>query len=74
MSDVMLLGVLRMPYELAMHDELSRRQFYERAQEAADRIEAADSDGPQMPPRLNHERGLWAEVERISKLQTGGEQ
>ena len=39
MSDVMLFGVLRMPYELAMGDELSRRQFHDRAQEALDRIE-----------------------------------
>jgi hypothetical protein len=39
MSDLMLLGVLRMPYELAMSDELSRLQFWERAQEAANRIE-----------------------------------
>jgi hypothetical protein len=41
MSDVLLFGVLRMPYEMAMGSELSRRQFYARAQEAADRIEAA---------------------------------
>ncbi len=40
MSDLMLLGVLRMPYEMAMDNELSRRQFYDRAQQAADRIEA----------------------------------
>lgn len=40
MSDVMLFGVLRMPYEMAMSTELSRRQFYARAQEAADRLEA----------------------------------
>ncbi len=33
MSDVMLFGVLRMPYEMAMSSELSRRQFYVRAQE-----------------------------------------
>jgi hypothetical protein len=39
MSDVMLFGVLRMPYELAMADEVSRFQFYDRAQEAAQRIE-----------------------------------
>jgi hypothetical protein len=44
MSDVMLFGVLRMPYELAMGDELSRRQFYGRAQEAADRIEALEAE------------------------------
>ena len=41
MSDVMLFGVLRMPYEHAMSDERSRRQFYQRAQEAADRLAAA---------------------------------
>jgi hypothetical protein len=43
MSDVMLLGVLRMPLEMAMSDELSRLQFHQRAQQAADRIEA-DAD------------------------------
>jgi hypothetical protein len=42
MSDVMFYGVLRMPYELAMSDELSRKQFYSRAQEAADRAEVAE--------------------------------
>lgn len=35
MSDVMLFGVLNMPYEMAMADELSRFQFYQRVQEAA---------------------------------------
>jgi len=39
MSDVMLYGILRMPYELAMNDEVSRFQFYKNAQRAADRIE-----------------------------------
>lgn len=38
MSDIMLLGVLRMPYELAMSDDLSSMQFHQRAQQAADRI------------------------------------
>lgn len=42
MSDVMFYGVLRMPYELAMSDHMSRMQFYNRAQEAANRVEAAD--------------------------------
>lgn len=32
MSDLMLRGVILMPYEMAMRDELSRRQFYSRAQ------------------------------------------
>lgn len=39
MSDIMLQGVLRMPYEMAMENEWSRRQFHDRAKQAADRIE-----------------------------------
>lgn len=46
MSDVMLFGVLRMPYEMAMGDELSRYQFWQRVQEAADRLEAAERTTP----------------------------
>jgi hypothetical protein len=40
MSDTMLFGVLKMPFELAMHDEISRIQFYTRAQELVARVEA----------------------------------
>ena len=40
MSDDMLLGVLRMPIDLAMSTELARTQYWSRGQEAADRIEA----------------------------------
>jgi len=43
MSDLMLFGVLRMPFELAMGDEMSRRQFYDRVQEATDRMEKAEA-------------------------------
>ena len=39
MSDLMLEGVLRMPIEMAMETELSRAQFYDRAQQAMDTIE-----------------------------------
>jgi hypothetical protein len=39
-SDVMLFGVLQMPYDMAMADELSRRQYYDRAQQALGMIEA----------------------------------
>ncbi|WP_062560382.1 hypothetical protein [Paracoccus aminovorans] len=56
MSDVMLLGVLRMPYDMAMHDELSRLQFHSRGAEAADRIEADEAE-------LSR---LRAEVERLT--------
>lgn len=34
MSDVMLHGVIEMPYDMAMSNEMSRRQFYRRAQQA----------------------------------------
>lgn len=44
MSDIMLLGVLRMPYEMAMSDEMSRLQFHSRAQEAADRIVSDEAE------------------------------
>lgn len=39
MSDVMLLGVLRMPLDMVLSDPLSTTQFHNRAQEAANRIE-----------------------------------
>ncbi len=55
MSDVMLLGVLRMPYDLAMQDVISRIAFHSRAAEAAGRIEA-DAD---------EIARLRAEVERL---------
>lgn len=44
MSDVMLYGVLRMPFKMAMSDEMSRYQFYQRVQEAATRLEAAEAE------------------------------
>lgn len=43
MSDVMLFGVLRMPFDLAMGDHLAQQQFYQRAQECADRLEKAEA-------------------------------
>ena len=48
MSDVMLFGVLRMPYEMAMGDELSRRQFWDRAQQAADEITRLRAENERM--------------------------
>jgi hypothetical protein len=39
MSEVMRSGVIRMPYEMAMGDELSRRQFYNRAQSVLNELE-----------------------------------
>jgi len=42
MSDTMFYGVLRMPYEMAMGNDISRIQFYDRVQECAKRCEAAE--------------------------------
>ena len=43
MSDLMLYGVLRMPYDMAMESAISRIQFYGRVQQCADRCEAAEA-------------------------------
>lgn len=43
MSDIMLFGVIDMPYELAMGDEISRLQFYQRAQDMSKRLKLAES-------------------------------
>ena len=57
MSDTMLLGVLRMPFDLAMPTLTSRIQYHRRGVQAADEIE-----------RLTRERDeARAEVERLRK-------
>ena len=55
MSGGMLLEILRLPSELAMQDEISRHQYWQRARQAADEIES-----------LTRERDeARAEVERL---------
>ena len=44
MSDVMFYGILRMPYEMAMEGDISRRQFYSTAQDAATRVENLEAE------------------------------
>jgi hypothetical protein len=39
-SDIMTQGIIRMPYEMAMEGEISRKQFYDRAQKVLDENEA----------------------------------
>lgn len=51
MGDIMLYGALRMPYEMAMGDELSRHQYWQRAQQALDELTLAKMDA---------ERYQWA--------------
>ena len=41
MSDVMMFGIAKMPYEMAMGDEMSRRQFYANTQRLAAALEEA---------------------------------
>ena len=42
MTDTMLFGVLKMPFEMAMSDEISRTQFYARVQELVGRFDPVD--------------------------------
>lgn len=44
MSDTMLFGILRMPFDLAMSDEISRHQYWQRGIQAADEIEKLRAD------------------------------
>ena len=46
MTDTMLFGVLKMPFEMAMSDEMSRTQFYARVQELVGRFEAQQQAEP----------------------------
>lgn len=48
MSDIMLRGVIQMPYEMAMQSELSRRQFYERANQALNELNAKAAEVERM--------------------------
>lgn len=45
MSDDMMFAIAKMPYELAMRDELSRHQFYANTQRLVAALEAARKDG-----------------------------
>ena len=46
MTDTMLFGILKMPFEMAMKDEISRIQFYGRVQELVGRFEAQQQAEP----------------------------
>lgn len=57
MSDIMLNAVIQMPYEMAMNDELSRRQFYERANQALDERNAKAAEIERLRKALRQEAG-----------------
>lgn len=58
MSDLMFYGILRMPYEMAMDGEVSRRQFYSTAQAAATRVENLEAEVERLRAISNKLDGL----------------
>jgi hypothetical protein len=65
MSDMMLFGVLGMPYEMAMAREVSRFQFWQRAQEAMERIRTLEAQLADAERRVKFTAERWAvECER----------
>ena len=62
MSDVMLLGILRMPFGSAMCDEISRHQYWQTGRQAANEIESLT--GQRDEARAEVER-LRADNERL---------
>jgi hypothetical protein len=69
MSDLMFYGVLRMPYEMAMADEICRIQFYGRAQQAADRVQAAEREIAELRAALASQSvAVPAEVDDLAAL------
>lgn len=58
MSDVMFYGILGMPYEMAMNNELSRYQFYQTVQQAIEKITRLEEENQKLKqfvkPILDH--------------------
>lgn len=48
MSDVMLFGVLGMPYEMAMADDLTRFQFYQRVSDLVCKYKALELENSKL--------------------------
>lgn len=64
MSDVMLFGILRMPFDLAMSDEISRHQYWQRGKQAADEVEKLRAEVGRVADERDEAR---AEVERLKE-------
>ena len=68
-SDIMLFGVLRMPFDMAMNGNLSQHQYWQRGQQAADTIESlqariAELEAAPSQPEQN-------ETEKLAALMQG---
>ncbi|KVX04006.1 hypothetical protein ASL22_08505 [Alcaligenes faecalis] len=70
MSDIMLNAVIQMPYEMAMKDELSRRQFYERANQALDERNAKAAEIEQLEEALYLALEYWTHRQQRYKNRT----
>ncbi|MEL4181201.1 hypothetical protein [Roseateles sp. PN1] len=65
-------GVLRMPYAMAMSDELSRRQFYGRVQSLLDRIESRAAIATQAAQPVIHapsDKAVWMIIDAAMKAE-----
>ncbi|MBX6966030.1 hypothetical protein [Alcaligenes faecalis] len=71
MSDIMLNAVIQMPYEMAMKDELSRRQFYERANQALNERNAKAAEIERLREALTNAEDR---MRRVSRLLSEGHQ
>ena len=66
MTDTMLFGILKMPFEMAMKDEISRLQYYARVQELVGRFEAQQQAEPgQMPNDMAQQMADVRHLERF---------
>jgi len=64
----MLIGVLRTPFDLAMRSEITRRQFHDRAKQAADRIENDAAEIARLTAKLKQVRdSLRYEYELVER-------
>jgi len=70
MSDIMLNAVIQMPYEMAMKDELSRHQFYERANQALDERNAKAAEIERLEEALYLALEYWTHRQQRYKNRT----
>lgn len=61
MSDTMLLGILRMPFDLALSTPIAQIQYYQRGVQAADEIEKLRAELDRTHKQLNAAVTLLAE-------------
>lgn len=70
MSDIMLNAIIQMPYEMAMKDELSRRQFYERANQALNERNSKEAEIEQLEEALYLALEYWTHRQQRYKNRT----